>query len=49
MIEIKITEEMKKRAWKKSAEMGVIYNSITKGKWKHSGLPIGEEIANSRS
>ena len=31
MIEIKITEEMKKRAWAKSREMGVIRNSIMKG------------------
>ena len=45
MIEIKITEEMKKRAWKKSAEMGVIYNSITKGNGNIAGF-IGEEIAN---
>ena len=46
MIEVEITKEMKKSAWKKSAEMGVIYNSITKGKGNIAGF-IGEEVANS--
>ena len=31
MIEIQITEDMKKRAWRKAREMGEINNSITKG------------------
>ena len=45
MIEIKITEEMKKRAWAKSREMGVIRNSIMKGGGNIAGF-LGEEVAN---
>jgi len=45
MIEIKITEEMKKRAWAKSREMGVIRNSIMKGDGNIAGF-LGEEVAN---
>ena len=46
MIEVKITEEMKKRAWKKSREMGEINNSITHGVGNIAGF-LGEEIANT--
>ena len=46
MIEIEITKEMKKRAWKKAREMGVIHNSIMKGGGNIAGF-LGEEIANS--
>lgn len=46
MIEVKITEEMKKRAWKKSREMGEINNSITHGDGNIAGF-LGEEIANT--
>jgi len=42
MIEIKITEEMKKRAWAKSREMGIIRNSIMKGDGNIAGF-LGEE------
>ena len=45
MIEVEITEEMKKRAWAKSREMGVIKNSIMKGDGNIAGF-LGEEIAN---
>ena len=45
MIEVQITEEMKKRAWKKSRSMGEINNSITKGDGNIAGF-LGEEIAN---
>tara|TARA_R100000008_G_C3573567_1_gene163766 strand:- start:1236 stop:1715 length:480 start_codon:yes stop_codon:yes gene_type:complete len=45
MIEIKITEEMKKRAWSKARSMGEINNSITKGGGNIAGF-LGEEIAN---
>ena len=45
MIEIKITEEMKKRAWGKARSMGEINNSITKGGGNIAGF-LGEEIAN---
>ena len=45
MIQIEITEDMKKRAWAKSREMGVIKNSIMKGDGNIAGF-IGEEIAN---
>jgi len=45
MIEINITEEMKKRAWAKSREMGVIRNSIMKGDGNIAGF-LGEEVAN---
>jgi len=46
VIEIEITQEMKKRAWKKANEMGVIHNSIMKGGGNIAGF-LGEEIANS--
>jgi len=46
MIEIEITKDMKKRAWRKAREMGVIRNSIMKGGGNIAGF-IGEEIANS--
>ena len=45
MIEVKITEEMKKRAWAKSREMGVIKNYIMKGDGNIAGF-LGEEVAN---
>ena len=45
MIEVKITEEMKKQAWAKSREMGVIRNSIMKGDGNIAGF-LGEEVAN---
>ena len=45
MIEVPITQEMKKRAWRKAREMGVIRNSILKGKGNIAGF-LGEEIAN---
>ena len=44
MIEVKITEDMKKRAWAKSREMGVIKNSIMKGDGNIAGF-LGEEVA----
>lgn len=37
---------MKKRAWRKAREMGVINNSITEGDGNIAGF-LGEEIANS--
>ena len=46
MIEVKITEEMKERAKKKSEEMGVIRNSIMSGDGNIAGF-LGEEIANT--
>ena len=46
MIEIDVTQQMKKRAWKKAREMGVIHNSIMKGGGNIAGF-LGEEIANS--
>tara|TARA_R100000152_G_C6778909_1_gene210013 strand:+ start:3203 stop:3685 length:483 start_codon:yes stop_codon:yes gene_type:complete len=46
MIEVKITEDMKKRAWQKSREMGKLNNSITKGEGNIAGF-LGEEIANT--
>ena len=45
MIEVEITEDMKKRAWAKSREMGVLNNSIMKGDGNIAGF-IGEEVAN---
>jgi len=45
MIEVEITEEMKKRAWRKAREMGVINNSIMKGDGNIAGF-LGEEVAN---
>lgn len=46
MIEIEITEEMKRRAWRKAREMGKLNNSITKGDGNIAGF-LGEEVANS--
>ena len=46
MIEIEITQEMKKRAWRKAREMGEINNSITKGDGNIAGF-LGEEVANN--
>jgi len=45
MIEVEITEQMKKRAWRKAREMGVINNSIMKGDGNIAGF-LGEEVAN---
>jgi hypothetical protein len=45
MIEVKITDQMKKRAWGKSKRMGKLHNSITRGKGNIAGF-IGEEVAN---
>ena len=46
MIEIEITDRMKKRAWSKARAMGRLNNSITKGSGNIAGF-IGEEVANS--
>lgn len=46
MIEVKITEQMKKRAWRKAREMGKLNNSITNGDGNIAGF-LGEEVANS--
>lgn len=46
MIEVIITKEMVDRAEKKSAEMGRLNNSITKGDGNIAGF-LGEEIANT--
>jgi len=46
MIEVKITDDMKKRAWAKSREMGEINNSITHGDGNIAGF-LGEEVANT--
>jgi len=45
MIEIEITEDMKKRAWRKAREMGKLNNSITDGAGNIAGF-LGEEVAN---
>ncbi len=45
MIEVKITDDMKTRAWRKAREMGKLNNSITKGDGNIAGF-LGEEIAN---
>ena len=45
MIEVKITEQMKRRAWKKAREMGKLKNSITKGAGNIAAF-LGEEVAN---
>ena len=45
MIEIEITQQMKKRAWRKAREMGKLNNSITKGEGNIAGF-LGEEVAN---
>lgn len=46
MIEVKITEEMKKRAEEKAQEMGIIRNSIMSGGGSTAGF-LGEEVANT--
>ena len=46
MIEIEITDKMKKRAWRKAREMGRIHNSITRGEGNIAGF-LGEEVANA--
>jgi hypothetical protein len=46
MIEVQITEQMKKRAWRKAREMGKLNNSITGGDGNIAGF-LGEEVANS--
>ena len=45
MIEVKITEQMKQRAWRKAREMGEINNSITHGDGNIAGF-LGEQVAN---
>ena len=46
MIEVEITDEMKRRAWVKARQMGEINNSITHGDGNIAGF-IGEEVANA--
>ena len=46
MIEVKITPQMKKRAWDKARKMGKLRNSITRGQGNIAGF-LGEEIANA--
>ena len=45
MIEVEITEDMKKRAWRKARTMGELNNSITEGDGNIAGF-LGEEVAN---
>lgn len=45
MIEIEITDNMKKLAWRKAREMGRLRNSITKGEGNIAGF-LGETVAN---
>jgi|TARA_R110000744_G_scaffold110231_7_gene207982 hypothetical protein len=45
MIDVKITEQMKQRAWSKSREMGTLKNSITSGGGNIAGF-LGEQVAN---
>ena len=45
MIEVEITEDMKKRAWRKARAMGELNNSITEGDGNIAGF-LGEEVAN---
>ena len=45
MIEVEITDDMKRRAWKRARDMGQINNSITKGDGNIAGF-LGEEVAN---
>lgn len=44
MIEVEVTDEMLNRAKQKSAEVGTIRNSITRGRGNLAGF-LGEEIA----
>jgi len=46
MIEIKITDQMKRRAQAKARKMGKLRNSITRGDGNIAGF-LGEEVANS--
>ena len=46
MIEVKITPQMKKRAWAKARKMGKLRNSITRGQGNIAGF-LGEEVANA--
>jgi len=46
MLQVKITKEMKLKAYHKALEMGEIRNSITKGEGNIAGF-LGEEIANA--
>ena len=45
MIEIQITESMKKRAWHKARSMGKLKNSILQGEGNIAGF-LGEEVVN---
>jgi hypothetical protein len=45
MIEFKITDEMVRKAWAKSIDMGKLKNSITEGDGNIAGF-IGEQVAN---
>jgi len=45
MIEVKITELMKKRAWHKARSMGKLKNSILQGGGNIAGF-LGEEVVN---
>lgn len=45
MIEVEITESMKRKAWRKAREMGKLKNSITKGAGNIAAF-LGEEVAN---
>ena len=46
MIEIPITESMKKRAWHKARSMGKLKNSILQGEGNIAGF-LGEEVVNN--
>ena len=46
MIEVEVTEDMKRRSWRKARQMGKINNSITGGDGNIAGF-LGEEVANS--
>lgn len=46
MIEIEITDKMKRRAWDRSKRMGKLKKSITDGKGNIAGF-LGEEVANT--
>jgi hypothetical protein len=46
MIEVEITQQMKRSAWRKAYKLGKLKNSITSGKGNIVGF-LGEEVANS--
>lgn len=46
MIEVQITDEMKKQAWAKARALGKLNNSITRGGGNIAGM-LGELVANS--